>query len=195
MFDPALHIPRTVKDFVTIVTDSDTLEEAKGTTDNESSFQMTINTTYPNLPSFLKHLKDSNKSEALAVSNLGPGRVIGVEIIPDEDDLAHREKPRSCRHLDDPYAFYPSNYEEKESTSTSASAAAMDGKDVPAPTNKPERLYIQLGNEGSGMNIPQLASCDSFVYINQYGKGMGSLNVSVAATTVLQRLEIWRRGL
>ena len=50
---------------------------------------------------------------------------------------------------------------------------------------------IMLGNEGSGMNNKQIASCDSFIRIPQYGGGTASLNVNVAATIVLHRFHEW----
>jgi len=52
---------------------------------------------------------------------------------------------------------------------------------------------FMLGNEGSGMNEKQLAICDYFVYISQFGHGTASLNVNVAAGVVLQRFDDWRR--
>lgn len=42
-----------------------------------------------------------------------------------------------------------------------------------------------LGNEGDGLSEKQMALCDSFVYIPQYGTGTASLNVAVACSIVL----------
>ncbi|ETW04069.1 hypothetical protein H310_04446 [Aphanomyces invadans] len=39
---------------------------------------------------------------------------------------------------------------------------------------------VMAGNEGSGLSDAQLAICDRFVYIPQYGGGTASLNVTVA---------------
>ena len=50
---------------------------------------------------------------------------------------------------------------------------------------------IMLGNEGSGMNEKQIATCDHFVYIPQYGKGTHSLNVNVAASICMHHLSLW----
>jgi tRNA G18 (ribose-2'-O)-methylase SpoU len=43
-----------------------------------------------------------------------------------------------------------------------------------------------MGNEGSGMTDKAKSVCDSFVYIPHYGNGIGSLNVAVAASIILQ---------
>ncbi|RLN70824.1 hypothetical protein BBJ28_00021873 [Nothophytophthora sp. Chile5] len=48
-----------------------------------------------------------------------------------------------------------------------------------------------MGNEGSGMNSAQVAICDEFVYIPQYGGGTASLNVTVAASIILQSFALW----
>jgi tRNA G18 (ribose-2'-O)-methylase SpoU len=48
-----------------------------------------------------------------------------------------------------------------------------------------------MGNEGSGMNAAQTAICDDFVYIPQYGGGTASLNVTVAASIILQSFALW----
>ncbi|CEG50193.1 family trna rrna methyltransferase-like [Plasmopara halstedii] len=50
-----------------------------------------------------------------------------------------------------------------------------------------------MGNEGSGMNSAQVAICDDFVYIPQYGGGTASLNVTVAASIVLQSFALWAK--
>jgi hypothetical protein len=36
-----------------------------------------------------------------------------------------------------------------------------------------------------------MALCDSFVYIPQYGPGTASLNVTVAASIILQHFAVW----
>jgi tRNA G18 (ribose-2'-O)-methylase SpoU len=51
---------------------------------------------------------------------------------------------------------------------------------------------FMMGNEGSGMNKPQLEACDEFVIIPQYGNGTASLNVSNAAAIVLQYFALSR---
>jgi len=48
-----------------------------------------------------------------------------------------------------------------------------------------------LGNEGQGMSENQMAVCDSFVYIPQYGPGTASLNVACAASIVLHQFAVW----
>mmetsp|Transcript_7388 Transcript_7388/g.17204 ORF Transcript_7388/g.17204 Transcript_7388/m.17204 type:complete len:196 (-) Transcript_7388:488-1075(-) len=53
---------------------------------------------------------------------------------------------------------------------------------------------FMMGNEGSGMSPKQMAACDGFVRISQYGGGTASLNVSVACGLVLHRFDLWRRG-
>ncbi|CAI5735564.1 unnamed protein product [Hyaloperonospora brassicae] len=50
-----------------------------------------------------------------------------------------------------------------------------------------------MGNEGSGMNSAQVAICDDFVYIPQHGGGTASLNVTVAASIVLQSFALWAK--
>jgi len=46
---------------------------------------------------------------------------------------------------------------------------------------------FMMGNEGQGMTSKQMAICDGFVRIEQYGGGTASLNVSVSVGVVLQR--------
>lgn len=53
-------------------------------------------------------------------------------------------------------------------------------------------VAFMAGNEGQGMNINQMKSCDSFIKISQFGGGTASLNVSVAAGIVLHRFHQWR---
>ena len=48
-----------------------------------------------------------------------------------------------------------------------------------------------LGNEGSGLSPQQIAVCDSFVYIPQFGPGTASLNVACAASIVLHHFATW----
>lgn len=48
-----------------------------------------------------------------------------------------------------------------------------------------------LGNEGQGLSPKQVAMCDSFVYIPQYGAGTASLNVAVATAIVLHHFALW----
>ncbi|KAI9919111.1 hypothetical protein PsorP6_011926 [Peronosclerospora sorghi] len=57
-----------------------------------------------------------------------------------------------------------------------------------------------MGNEvwdknvlGSGLNSAQVAICDEFVYIPQYGGGTASLNVTVAASIVLHSFAVWAK--
>ena len=47
-----------------------------------------------------------------------------------------------------------------------------------------------MGNEGSGMNEKQLAVCDYFVRVSQYGGGTASLNVNVCANLIMHRFMI-----
>ncbi|GAB9473579.1 hypothetical protein Gpo141_00010729 [Globisporangium polare] len=48
-----------------------------------------------------------------------------------------------------------------------------------------------MGNEGSGMNAAQVAICDAFVIIPQYGGGTASLNVTVAASIIMHSFAVW----
>eukprot|EP00200_Dunaliella_tertiolecta_P009589 CAMPEP_0202389176 /NCGR_PEP_ID=MMETSP1127-20130417/81429_1 /ASSEMBLY_ACC=CAM_ASM_000462 /TAXON_ID=3047 /ORGANISM="Dunaliella tertiolecta, Strain CCMP1320" /LENGTH=235 /DNA_ID=CAMNT_0048990835 /DNA_START=68 /DNA_END=775 /DNA_ORIENTATION=+ len=50
---------------------------------------------------------------------------------------------------------------------------------------------FMLGNEGHGMTPRQMALCDKFVYISQYGAGTASLNVAVATSIVLHHFALW----
>eukprot|EP00891_Asterochloris_glomerata_P002037 jgi/Astpho2/2037/e_gw1.00038.287.1_t len=50
---------------------------------------------------------------------------------------------------------------------------------------------FMVGNEGDGLSEKQMALCDSFVYIPQYGEGTASLNVTVAASIVLHNFAVW----
>ncbi|CAI5708984.1 unnamed protein product [Peronospora destructor] len=50
-----------------------------------------------------------------------------------------------------------------------------------------------MGNEGSGLKSAQVAICDDFVYIPQYGGGTASLNVTVAASIILQSFALWAK--
>ncbi len=48
-----------------------------------------------------------------------------------------------------------------------------------------------LGNEGQGLHDKQVAICDWFCHIPQYGCGTASLNVAVAAGIVFQHFASW----
>ena len=45
--------------------------------------------------------------------------------------------------------------------------------------------------QGQGLSEKQMALCDGFVYIPQYGPGTASLNVTVAASIILQHFAVW----
>lgn len=45
--------------------------------------------------------------------------------------------------------------------------------------------------QGSGMNAAQVAICDAFVIIPQYGGGTASLNVTVAASIIMNSFAVW----
>lgn len=45
--------------------------------------------------------------------------------------------------------------------------------------------------QGTGLSEHQANLCDGFVYIQQYGAGTASLNVSVAAAIVLHHYALW----
>ena len=45
--------------------------------------------------------------------------------------------------------------------------------------------------QGAGLNEKQLALCDAFIYIPQYGAGTASLNVAVAASIILHHFAHW----
>ena len=55
---------------------------------------------------------------------------------------------------------------------------------------KGDTLFI-LGNEGAGMNSKQKEMCDDFVYIQQYTKKTGSLNVAIAASIIFHHFSMW----
>ena len=50
-------------------------------------------------------------------------------------------------------------------------------------------LALVMGNEGTGLQDKQVQSCQGFCRIPQYGSGTASLNVYVAASIVLYRLQ------
>ncbi|OQR91181.1 hypothetical protein ACHHYP_04915 [Achlya hypogyna] len=52
-------------------------------------------------------------------------------------------------------------------------------------------MAFMVGNEGSGLSDAQVAICDGFVYIPQYGGGTASLNVTVAASIIMHRYAVW----
>ena len=105
-------------------------------------------------------------------------RIIGVEIMPNANSIA-----------DHPFH---------------GDSAFMMGNEVPACLCSQKdsvrchgrlniRVYCLM--QGSGMNSAQMAICDDFVYIPQYGGGTASLNVTVAASIVLQRFALWAKRL
>jgi len=49
-------------------------------------------------------------------------------------------------------------------------------------------IALVVGNEGTGLSDKQMASCDQFVRIPQYGSGTASLNVYTAASIVLYNM-------
>jgi tRNA G18 (ribose-2'-O)-methylase SpoU len=51
-------------------------------------------------------------------------------------------------------------------------------------------IALVVGNEGTGLTEKQMASCDQFVRIPQYGAGTASLNVYTAASIVLYNLRL-----
>jgi tRNA G18 (ribose-2'-O)-methylase SpoU len=51
-----------------------------------------------------------------------------------------------------------------------------------------------MGNEGQGLNLKQMNSCQAFARIPQYGSGTASLNVYVASSIILHRYHHWQRG-
>eukprot|EP00439_Symbiodinium_sp_Y106_P027126 s3756_g3.t1 len=50
---------------------------------------------------------------------------------------------------------------------------------------------FMMGNERGGLTRDQIAHCDSFVYIPQFGGGVGSLNVACACSVVLYQFSSW----
>ncbi|KAG7387172.1 hypothetical protein PHYBOEH_008346 [Phytophthora boehmeriae] len=67
-----------------------------------------------------------------------------------------------------------------------------DAKSIAEQPFSGDTAFI-MGNEGSGMNSAQVAICDDFVYIPQYGGGTASLNVTVAASIILQSFALWAK--
>ena len=53
------------------------------------------------------------------------------------------------------------------------------------------RIVLFNNHQGAGMNERQLAMCDQFVYIPQFGHGTASLNVNVAASIVMEHFSSW----
>lgn len=49
---------------------------------------------------------------------------------------------------------------------------------------------FMVGNEGEGLTEQQLARCDGFIYVPQYGTA-ASLNVNVATAIVLHHFAVW----
>ena len=45
--------------------------------------------------------------------------------------------------------------------------------------------------QGAGLSSKQIALCDDFIYVAQYGAGTASLNVSTAAAIVLHHFALW----
>lgn len=66
-------------------------------------------------------------------------------------------------------------------------------KDIEDPQCFTGDVALMMGNEGQGLNQKQLAVCDGFVRISQYGNGTASLNVCVAASIVMHRFHQWAR--
>eukprot|EP00927_Polykrikos_kofoidii_P005893 TRINITY_DN12368_c0_g1_i1.p1 TRINITY_DN12368_c0_g1~~TRINITY_DN12368_c0_g1_i1.p1 ORF type:complete len:320 (+),score=45.75 TRINITY_DN12368_c0_g1_i1:86-1045(+) len=50
---------------------------------------------------------------------------------------------------------------------------------------------FMVGNERGGLTRDQIAACDDFVYIPQFGAGVGSLNVACACSVVLYQFTVW----
>ena len=69
--------------------------------------------------------------------------------------------------------------------------SAVDVENTDACYSHGEPIAFMMGNEGTGMNEKQMALCDGFVKISQYGGGTASLNVSIAAGIILHRFHMW----
>eukprot|EP00929_Paragymnodinium_shiwhaense_P022504 TRINITY_DN14365_c0_g1_i1.p1 TRINITY_DN14365_c0_g1~~TRINITY_DN14365_c0_g1_i1.p1 ORF type:complete len:275 (-),score=34.38 TRINITY_DN14365_c0_g1_i1:23-847(-) len=50
---------------------------------------------------------------------------------------------------------------------------------------------FMVGNERGGLTREQIDVCDDFVYIPQFGAGVGSLNVACACSVVLYQFTVW----
>mmetsp|Transcript_68381 Transcript_68381/g.142950 ORF Transcript_68381/g.142950 Transcript_68381/m.142950 type:complete len:262 (+) Transcript_68381:163-948(+) len=50
---------------------------------------------------------------------------------------------------------------------------------------------FMVGNERGGLTREQIQACDTFVYIPQFGGGVGSLNVACACSVVLYQFTVW----
>lgn len=57
----------------------------------------------------------------------------------------------------------------------------------------PNGCVLGRSRQGSGMNAAQVAICDDFVIIPQYGGGTASLNVTVAASIVMHSFAVWAK--
>ena len=70
---------------------------------------------------------------------------------------------------------------------------------VPSARSLHERPFrgpscFMLGNERGGLSREQMELCDGFVYIPQFGGGVGSLNVACACSVVLYQFSAWASG-
>jgi hypothetical protein len=54
-----------------------------------------------------------------------------------------------------------------------------------------QERHACVAAQGTGLSEKQVSLCDAFVYIPQYGAGTASLNVTVAASIVLQHFAAW----
>jgi tRNA C32,U32 (ribose-2'-O)-methylase TrmJ len=89
-----------------------------------------------------------------------------------------------------------------ESLETAAAYARARGCSICGVEIKPESRPLTsrpfsgptafvMGNEGEGLHGKQVAICDWFCHIPQYGCGTASLNVAVAAGIVFQHFASW----
>ena len=96
-----------------------------------------------------------------------------------------KEMPQKCSKNDD-------NSNHFKSGNLCGSIPIIGIEIDPASVSLEQQPFItstafMMGNEGQGMTTKQMAICDGFVRIEQYGGGTASLNVSVSVAVVLQR--------
>jgi tRNA G18 (ribose-2'-O)-methylase SpoU len=109
-------------------------------------------------------------------------RLVGVEIHKDavsmEEFLRQQQQRQrsSCSN------------NSHDDTSTAAAAATDDDDD----NDDDDDVAFIMGNEGQGLHAKQMASCEAFIRLPQYGVGTASFNVYVAASLVLHRFHTWQ---
>ena len=114
-------------------------------------------------------------------------------------DQGESDVPRVLRNLDDQLLrikLFDWMYECVDYVHNELNAKICGVEIVDSAKNLGDEPFIgdtalMMGNEGSGMNSKQIAACDFFIKISQYGDGTASLNVNVAANIVMHHFHEW----